>query len=85
MNDLLTPVDGRPDFRRWNRKNHTLVVKSGTTLLARVSRVRKGRWRAVMRPVERGPLGDFETFDRMEQACIWAEARLPLYELPGLA
>ena len=94
MSDLLTVVDQRPDFNRWRRKNRTLVVEvlEGENypwpmkhLLARVHRVRKGKWRAVMMPAAKGKQFDAMNFNRMEDACLWAEARLPLYELQWLA
>ena len=97
MSDLLAH-DGRPDFNRWSRKNHTLVIEkrshrgtlAGGSLfvrvetLARVQRVRKGIWRALMVPKPKGAQQCSPNFKRMEDACLWAEARLPLVELQGL-
>lgn len=75
-------------FKRWERTHkclHYYGFGDGPQKpLAVVWRVRVGRWRARVGPEATGKR-DGETFNRMEEACAWAEARLPLYELPGLA
>lgn len=87
MSDLLTAVDARPDYSRWSRKNRTLIVwvaGNPARLLARVQRVRRGVWRAVMMPTPHGAQQCSPSFKRMEEACAWAQERLGLYELATL-
>jgi len=83
------------DWNRWRRRHKTLTIEirgsepagrkpQGRPIvaLATVSRVRKGSWRATLQtyPWPRS----YENFNRMEDALLWAQERLPLLEIASL-
>ena len=72
-------------YKNWTRRHKTLTYyQADGRGLAQVWRVRVGHWRAQMtgRP---GTKREDQVFGGMDEACAWAQARLTLYELPGLA
>lgn len=81
------------DWNQWRRTHSTLEMKFGTTVLARVHRVRPGRWRARILPMyfPASSGRDNSSFPSMQKACAWAQGQseralgeLMLRELPRM-
>jgi len=72
------------NWGRWKRTTRSFLAIDGQhETLALVRRVRRGVWRAKIMPFP-WPAEAQSGFNRMEEACLWVEARLPLYELRDL-
>lgn len=86
MTDLFD-ADPTPRALNWNLWSRSpskkqLVLHAGKVV---VRKVRKGRWVAIVGPPLRGKQERSPVYAKMEDAMLWAEERLPMIELAGLA
>ena len=73
------------DWNRWRRRHRMLAIERYSIPMAYVMKVRTGSWRASMaNRVGARNTTACASFNRMEDAMLWAQERLPMIELQEL-